>query len=459
MYLDSTVIYIVMIIESADPLCIIDICTGVDGQSSGDDLFTVTIISSPAGTPVSGSSNTFDYPILSSVTLTCDVTSNDGSSFTVNSYQWNTTGCYTHPNFNSGNPRCFPHGQNTQNVSGNNLLAEDAGTIICTVTISGSYYTSEPFTLRISGEQLVYCVIACIVYCKQYMLLLLVTCYCTCCIIHQLLWFMYRGVFTVGIALIGVMYDSDGTRISNAIVSANALNDYSYVNARNGLISISMQLARCVTGLGPSDTDDNSALGGVYFNGSGVADVSCSDSSSPIIRQQAAGLNNLGVINMVQCMDEEFSTSAEGIYTCTMMNSVMMNESIRFGIYFSGRSESQYLCIPSLNHLSSLYTVAPVIDTPSSSTVTVTIGSSFTLSCTSRGSPSDTFTWRKDNDPTVLQSTSITAVNYTSTSAVFRADYSIDNVTTSDSGTYTCTVTNPIGSDSATITISVGEFQ
>ena len=111
--------------------------------------------------------------------------------------------------------------------------------------------------------------------------------------------------------------------------------------------------------------------------------------------------------------------------------------------------------IPSLNHLSSLYTAALVIDTPSSSTVTVNVGDPLTLSCTSRGSPPDTFTWRKDNDPTVLQSTSITAVDYTSTSAVFRADYSIDSVTTSDSGTYTCTVTNPMGTDSATITVVV----
>ena len=94
-----------------------------------------------------------------------------------------------------------------------------------------------------------------------------------------------------------------------------------------------------------------------------------------------------------------------------------------------------------------------MIDTPSSSTVEVTIGSSLTLSCTSRGSPPDTFTWRKDGNQTVLQSTSITTVDYTSTSAVFRADYSIDNVTTSDNGTYTCTVTNPIGSNSATITV------
>ena len=113
------------------------------------------------------------------------------------------------------------------------------------------------------------------------------------------------------------------------------------------------------------------------------------------------------------------------------------------------------LYISSLNHLSSLYTVAPMIDTPSSSTVTVNVGDTLTLNCTSRRSPPDTFTWRKDNNPTVLQSTSITAINHTNTSAVFHANYSINSVTTSDSGTYTCNVTNPIGNDNATITVVV----
>ena len=102
---------------------------------------------------------------MSSVTLTCNIISNDGSPFTVTPYQWNTTGCYTHPGFNTGNPRCFPHDDTTQNVMDNDLTAEDAGTITCAVTINGSDYTSEPFTLRISGEQLVYCVITFIVFC------------------------------------------------------------------------------------------------------------------------------------------------------------------------------------------------------------------------------------------------------------------------------------------------------
>ena len=147
--------------------------------SGVDSLPTVTIVSSPAGIPVSGSDNTFDYPILSSVTLTCMVNPTPSSTVT---YKWGTTGCYTNTKFTGSNPECFPDRQTTQNVTGNNLNAEDAGTITCTVTIDGVDYASEPFSLRISGEQVVYCLIACIVYCKQCMLLLLATCYC--CIIR-----------------------------------------------------------------------------------------------------------------------------------------------------------------------------------------------------------------------------------------------------------------------------------
>ena len=150
---------------------------GVESQ------FTVTIVSNPTGTPVSGSTNTFDYPILSSVTLTCMVNPTPSSSVT---YRWNTAGCYTYPGRNSGNPSCFPDDQETQNVTDDDVTAEDAGIITCTVSVSSSNYTSEPFTLRISGKQLVCFVIACIVHCKQCMLLLLTTYYCY--IIHQLLW-------------------------------------------------------------------------------------------------------------------------------------------------------------------------------------------------------------------------------------------------------------------------------
>ena len=100
-----------------------------------------------------------------------------------------------------------------------------------------------------------------------------------------------------------------------------------------------------------------------------------------------------------------------------------------------------------------------MINPPSSSTVAVIVDSPLTLSCTSRGSPPDTFTWRKDSG-SIVQSTNITAVTHDSTSAVFRADYSINGVSISDSGTYTCTVTNPIGSSSEVISVSVlGMFE
>jgi len=72
------------------------------------------------------------------------------------SYLWNTTGCYREVDFNNGNPRCFPTAQNTQVIVGNDLTADDAGNISCTVVINGSNFTSEPFTLRVSGMNTLY---------------------------------------------------------------------------------------------------------------------------------------------------------------------------------------------------------------------------------------------------------------------------------------------------------------
>jgi len=95
-----------------------------------------------------------------------------------------------------------------------------------------------------------------------------------------------------------------------------------------------------------------------------------------------------------------------------------------------------------------------VIDSPSSSTVRLVVGSPLTLSCTSQGSPPDTFTWRKDGLPLTPPSI-ITTVTHTDSMAVFQINHTINSVATSDSGTYSCNVTNPIGSDSETITVSV----
>ena len=142
---------------------------------------------------------------------------------------------------------------------------------------------------------------------------------------------MYRGMFTVGVAVTRV----NGT--NNAIVSANAIDDYSYVSARTS--GIPGQIARCVTGLGPNDTNDNNNIGEVFFNRSSIPFAACTDAGSATVQPRpATDLNtNVGVINMVQC--RAFSTTVEGIYTCTMINSSMVEQSVRFGVYFTGRSE------------------------------------------------------------------------------------------------------------------------
>ena len=113
----------------------------------------VTIVTNPAGTPVDGQPNTYDYPILTSVTLMCIVIAADGSPVTVTSYSWTAVNCYTHDG-GVYDPCFYSGGRTGQNITGTDLLAPDAGTVTCTATVSGLNFTSDPLTLRISGEQL-----------------------------------------------------------------------------------------------------------------------------------------------------------------------------------------------------------------------------------------------------------------------------------------------------------------
>ena len=116
---------------------------GIDGQ-------TVTIVTDPAGVPVDGQNNTFDYPILTNVTLMCIATV-DGSPANVTSYYWNAINCYNNSH-GVDDPCFYGNGLTSQNITDNNLLGQDAGTVNCTATINGTNYTSDPLTLRISGE-------------------------------------------------------------------------------------------------------------------------------------------------------------------------------------------------------------------------------------------------------------------------------------------------------------------
>ena len=106
-----------------------------------------------------------------------------------------------------------------------------------------------------------------------------------------------------------------------------------YINARNN--NTNPLIARCVTGLGPTD-NDNAALGGWYFNSTEVPSGECNDSTG--LQSNGAAISDyVGVIDLLEC--GAFSTTAEGVYTCTIMNSLMMSQSMRLGVYFTGRSE------------------------------------------------------------------------------------------------------------------------
>ena len=121
--------------------------------------------------------------------------------------------------------------------------------------------------------------------------------------------------------------------LGNQIVAGNLLVDYSYINA--GLTNTSILIARCLTGLGSNDSDDNNALGGLYFNGNKIPNEECTDSK---VQPNGAPIDSfVGVINIFQC--GVFSTTGEGVYTCVIMNSSMMHQSARLGVYFTGRSE------------------------------------------------------------------------------------------------------------------------
>jgi len=87
----------------------------------------------------------------------CVAMRTDGSPATATNYHWTAEECY---NITGGviDP-CFYGGSKTgQNITGNDLLAQDAGTVTCSATIDGVNYTSDPLTLCISGELGIYIV-------------------------------------------------------------------------------------------------------------------------------------------------------------------------------------------------------------------------------------------------------------------------------------------------------------
>ena len=127
----------------------------------------------------------------------------------------------------------------------------------------------------------------------------------------------------------------DGTNVPSA---NNVLDNYTYI-LLDGYEANYAILFRCATGLGPSDTDTNDVIGDIYYNNMALPDGMCSG----VI--QAEGTGNVfrfpGVYQARTC--GTLTTSTEGVYTCTLTNSSMMDQSVSIGIYFSGRSKSLYV--------------------------------------------------------------------------------------------------------------------
>jgi len=151
-------------------------------------------------------------------------------------------------------------------------------------------------------------------------------------------------IYILGIAVTGA------SNIATDLVANNLFIDNSYITQPFTLAS-DKSILRCISGLGPTGSyiDDfgdiipygNTVLGGWYFNeirlfvpggGSG-----CQFGHVFEVRG-ANGRNYPGVINLYLC--RTFTTNEEGVYSCIMLNSSMMNQTMRVGVYFSGRSES-----------------------------------------------------------------------------------------------------------------------
>jgi len=125
------------------------------------------------------------------------------------------------------------------------------------------------------------------------------------------------------------------TTRSNAVSAVNIINDYSHVFAIDpndgGL------LFRCVTGLGPT-SNNNAETSALYFNNELIPHGEC---NGPVVQSRGATIGNyVGVTNVFLC--ERFTTREEGVYTCTMRNSDMVNDGTKVGVYLVGRSECMY---------------------------------------------------------------------------------------------------------------------
>ena len=118
----------------------------------------------------------------------------------------------------------------------------------------------------------------------------------------------------------------------------NQIPDYSFVIQPFTINNYDNAIFRCATGLGPPGANTNTDMGGWYFNGAQISVGSnCGGDHVFAVFEESNRLFP-GGISLILC--RAFTTTDEGIYSCIMMNSAMMAQTMRIGVYFSRRSES-----------------------------------------------------------------------------------------------------------------------
>ena len=126
----------------------------------------------------------------------------------------------------------------------------------------------------------------------------------------------------------------DGTNFPSA---SNVLDDYTYI-LLDGSEANDAILFRCATGLGPSGADSNDVIGDMYLNNMLLTDQVC---NGFVIAQGTRNVHRFPGLYQARICGT-LTTNTEGVYTCTLTNSSMMDQSVSIGAYLSGRSESLY---------------------------------------------------------------------------------------------------------------------
>ena len=156
----------------------------------------------------------------------------------------------------------------------------------------------------------------------------------------------------------------------------------------------------------------------------------------------------------VQNKTGQLTASDQGICTCTISDVNGENISLNVGVYPSGFNSEFTTC----NSFQSNFTLCPA-EPPRITSLTHQAGNR-TLTCVSTDSPATIVTWKKDGRPLTTDGSSHYTLSQSitsRTSSTYSNVLTVSESTPGVAGTYSCNVTNDLGSDSKKV-VAVGEF-